>query len=117
MRNRKEGTKAGDGVLLHWTLSQWIIIFKIALIALNCFNYQNASGYRFGGYGIINICDKGHNRTGLKKKELIIWINIYFWWFHVAGPAAILGDGFCIFVNRKKEKALDPFQSDMDHTW
>jgi len=36
---------------------------------LNCFNYQNASGYKFAGCGITNLCDRGHNRTGLREKE------------------------------------------------
>ena len=39
--------KTGDS---EDTLPQQIIFVQIALIALNCFNYQNARGHEFGGY-------------------------------------------------------------------
>jgi hypothetical protein len=49
--------KGGDS---EGALSQWIIIIVlIALIALNCFNYQNVCSYKFGGYGTKSpLCEK-----------------------------------------------------------
>ena len=89
--------KVGDS---EKALSQQIIFVQVALIALNCFNYQNTCGDEFGGCIKIPLGERSR-------------YTFNDFWLLEQGHA-ILEERLCICVDKKGEKALDPFQSDMD---
>jgi hypothetical protein len=73
---------------------------NICLDCFNCFTYQNERDYEFGGFIIIPMGERSsYNFNNL-------WL--------LDQEHATLAERFCICVDRKGEKALGLFQSDID---
>jgi hypothetical protein len=66
------------------------------------------SGYKFCGYDIKNPLGER------SKKEVANSMPLMIFSYWTCNRHSIWGERLCISVNKKEEKAFDPFQSHMD---